>query len=299
MAARTEYFVSNGAAWNGANKFSVGPSGYIVGTANVSPYTNSVTLGIYVHLDLYFQAFYGMIHQIVMSIGSYQHVLWDVGQHCFGGCSNPTCGNPQGFNYTLTSTELGLAINTGKVTLTISVCGQTAWDNLGNLVPDCTLTQYIPPQYEYGSVTLTFLLPNGSPVVGMIVTLMDTSNNTTVGQATTNSSGEVTFGNLNVGDSFQAEFSYSNLGVQTYSFDLITTTYTQTVNLTCPSGSQFCGGQCVSCPLTFSLDPSTCQCVSAVSQTIQGVLTPILILAGVAVGGMIIYAAVSGRRGEV
>ena len=309
---RTQYFVDDGTAWDGTNQYSVPVFSSITARAFVSPHAQSCTVSVAIGAsapatDI---GFFG-VAPVTLRIGSQAIVLYSCAKGylqengsykggCLGGCGDPLCNcQPVPFSYTLNPSQLSEAISTGSVSVSIEVCGTPGSTGSLTLKPEVTLSQSLPEAYAYASATLTFELPNGSPVPGMNVTLTDISTGETVGTQTTNSEGSVTFADLDVGDTFSAEASYSSFGTQQVEFTLSSSGYSAVVTLQCPKGTQFCSGQCVAqCGAGSVLDPKTCQCVSPITTNITTILTGVGIVGAVLLGGYLLVKVVPSRRVE-
>ncbi|MEM3958604.1 MAG: carboxypeptidase-like regulatory domain-containing protein [Thermoproteota archaeon] len=310
---RAEYFVDANVAWNGSQTYSVPVFQTISAQANVDSYSTGLTVSVQVsgHVALLAIGSFA-IGQINLTFGSTTLLLYEPSKGylqedgsykggCLGGCADPACpGAPNPFTYTLTASQVAAAIAAGTMSLSIQVCG--TFGSTGNLyvTPNCTLTQTIPTQYAFGSATLSFVGPDGSPLSGVNVVLDDDTANVQVGSATTNSSGTVVFTELNVGDSFTATIVYESFGQQEFSFDLNTESYSQQFVLECPSGSTYCSGNCVpTCGPGQALNPSTCTCESTgITADIKTVLEYVAIAGAVLLGGYAVVKMLPERHVE-
>jgi len=272
---------ANGNPWDGNTTYYVGPGQAIQASAAVSPLAESLT--IYVNPNGRCSEYtpHCAIALIIMTIGSYKKTLSNINDRCWGGCNNLICGpSPSPFSYTLSDQELSMAISNGSIGLTITTCSVLGMGWM-TIKPDAVLEQKFSAAASEGTVTITVVLPDGSPASGATVVLTDTAINQQVGSGTTNSSGVVTFSGLTVGDSFQVMISYDNFGQQQASFPLNSTSYSFTVQLECPQGYEFSNGECKPAPTTSS-------------QIIKG-LEIAAVIAGIAGGAMILSKVIPQR----
>ena len=277
-----EYFIdSQGNPWDGDTTYYVGPGGSIQASASVSPLAESLTIYINPNGRCSEYTPHCAIALIEMTIGSYKRVLSDINDRCWGGCNNIICGpSPAPFSYKLTDQELSMAKSARSVGLIITTCSVLGMGWM-TIKPDAVLEQEFSAAASEGRVTVTVVLPDGSPANGADVVLNDLSLNIQAGSGHTDNNGQITFDNLNVGDSYQVTISYDNFGKQQTSFTLNNISYSFTVQLQCPSGYSFSDGKCVAPPTVGS-------------QVLKG-LEIVAVIAGIA-GGAIFISKVIPQR---
>lgn len=247
---RTSNFQTSGLEWNGANQWIVPIGGALSGTASVSPAATSISVDVETGMSPQTTGVgLGAVNRVVLAVGSTQVVLYDIYNGCvenecggcWGGCSNPFCpSNPPALHYQLPDDLVQAAVAAGSVKLTISICGE---GSPVILAPVGTLTQEIPASSAQGTATITVLDPDGNPVAGATVSLVDDSTGTSYGVQTTNSNGQAVFSGLPVGDSFTASSSHAGASGKA-SFTLSGTSANVALNLACASGYVWQNGQC-------------------------------------------------------
>ena len=278
----TEYFVDpRGNPWDGYTNYNIYSGQGVSAKASVSPYADSVQIYVDTNGTRESWAIYGLVSKVILTIGTYQKVLYDIWNSCYGGCNNPFCPeNPNPFTYSLDENELSLAKQNGSVELTINACGVTTYDGVVGLRPIATLSQTLPAGLS-GTVTVTVYLPNGHPAAGASVVLEDETSQQEVGSAQTNSQGQASFSNLTIGDSYKLTVSYGNLKSEEVSFDLEKTSYSFAITLQCPSGYAWSGSTCIA---------------SGITANITTVLKYVAVAGGVLLGGYAVVKLIPERK---
>ena len=283
MVVKTVYFIgSDGSEWNGKtywNKESM------TGSAQILSGTESGVLYFDITLDLGNCCLYGDIYYVTVTIGNNTYELYK-NTNCVIGS-----GNVQ-MSWQIPTSDL----SEGQAELSWQVCigGQLPFTAYG-----VTITAYISeslsPVSEEADLTVT-VSAYSVPVSGLDVIVKDTNTEESYSQPT-DQNGIAYFANLEAGDTVDVTASSATFQTVTQSLTLQSGSNAVSINLECPSGFQYCKGQCINaCGYGSVMDPNTCECVSPIATSIGSIFTSLAIAGLVIAGGIVAIKLIPTRK---